>query len=307
MLKKFLPNWLTGVLVSIVLFANVIIWGTLVLLFGVLKLILPFKVVSDILHAAYRGWCKGNRLALWLGCPTIDVDIKGKVSTDGWYLLISNHMSWLDIVVLSAIDVLPAPKFFLKDELKYVPFIGTGAWAMGMPFMKRVSKAQLAKNPKLKGLDVERTKRSCRDFRNHPTTIINFVEGTRFTCQKHKKQNSPFTYLLKPKAGGIAFALEVLGEQFDALLNTSIIYQGEGDHICRNLMRGRLNVIKVEMHVQAISAEMIGDYQHDRAFRTAFQQHINELWLQKDAQLLTYHQAQQAEYLANINKEVEAP
>ena len=99
----------------------------------------------------------------------------------------------------------------------------------------------------------------------------------------------------------------MLGEQFDALLNTSIIYQGEGDHICRNLMRGRLNVIKVEMHVQAISAEMIGDYQHDRAFRTAFQQYINELWLQKDAQLLTYHQAQQAEYLANINKEVEAP
>ena len=114
MLKKFLPNWLTGVLVSIVLFANVIIWGTLVLLFGVLKLLLPFKVVSDILHLAYRGWCKGNRFALWLGCPVIEIDIKGKVTTDGWYLLISNHMSWLDIVVLSAIDVLPAPKFFLK-------------------------------------------------------------------------------------------------------------------------------------------------------------------------------------------------
>lgn len=307
MLKKFLPNWLTGLLVSIVLFANVILWGTLVLLFGVLKLILPFNIISHILHGAYRGWCKGNRFALWLGCPNIEINIKGNVNRDSWYLLISNHMSWLDIVVLSAIDVLPAPKFFLKDELKYVPFIGTGAWAMGMPFMKRVSKSQLAKNPKLKGLDVERTKRSCRDFRNHPTTIINFVEGTRFTPQKHTKQSSPFSYLLKPKAGGIAFALEVLGEQFDALLNTSIIYQGEGSHICRNLMRGRLALIKVDIHVQAISAEMIGDYQHDREFRTAFQQRINEIWLQKDAQLFNYYQAKQGSLVANISKEVEAP
>ena len=170
---------------------------------------------------------KGIVLLLWLGCPNIEINIKGNVNRDSWYLLISNHMSWLDIVVLSAIDVLPAPKFFLKDELKYVPFIGTGAWAMGMPFMKRV-KAQLAKNPKLKGLDVERTKRSCRDFRNHPTTIINFVEGTRFTPQKHTKAEQSVYLFFKPKAGGIAFALEVLGEQFDALLNTSIIYQGEG-------------------------------------------------------------------------------
>ncbi|MCF7501905.1 acetyltransferase [Pseudoalteromonas sp. L1] len=307
MLKKFLPNWLTGLLVSIVLFANVILWGTLVLLLGVLKLVLPFKVVSHTLHLAYKGWCNGNRLALWLGCPSIEVNIQGSLNRKGWYLLISNHMSWLDIVVLSAIDALPAPKFFLKDELKYVPFIGTGAWAMGMPFMKRVSKSQLAKNPKLKGLDVERTKRSCRDFRNHPTTIINFVEGTRFTTQKHHRQNSPFTHLLKPKAGGIAFALEVLGEQFDALLNTSIIYQGEGEHICRNLIRGRLDAIKVDMQVQAIAAQMIGDYQHDRDFRTSFQQHINDLWLQKDAQLISYHQTQQDNYMATMNEEVETP
>ncbi|WP_404342115.1 acetyltransferase [Pseudoalteromonas mariniglutinosa] len=307
MLKQRLPNWLNGVIVALVLFSNVTLWGIIVLVLALLKLLLPFSLLSHLLHAAYFGWCQGNRLALWLGCADININITGTVNRQGWYLLISNHMSWLDIVVLSAIDVLPAPKFFLKDELKYVPFIGSGAWAMGMPFMKRVSKAQLAKNPQLKGLDVARTKRSCRDFHNHPTTIINFVEGTRFTPVKHNAQRSPFTYLLKPKAGGIAFALEVLGEQFDALLNTSIVYQGQGDHICANLLRGRLDSINVDLQVQAIRPEMIGNYQHDQEFRLFFQQYVNDLWQQKDHHLAAYHQAQQTAYVAVTSKEIEAP
>jgi len=306
MLKKWLPNWLNGLIVGCVLFANLIIFGALVLTLGLVKLVLPIPIVSKLLHSAYKGWCKGNRLGLWLGCNDIKVNISGEVNANSWYLLISNHISWLDIAVLSSLDALPAPKFFLKDELKYVPFIGTGAWAMGMPFMKRVTKAQLAKNPNLKGLDVERTKRSCRNFRHHPTTIVNFVEGTRFTAQKHQHQQSPFQNLLKPKAGGTAFALEVLNEQFDAMLNTSLVYSGRSDHVCRNILKGELESINITIEVMPINTQMIGSYQTDQAFRTEFQQYLNNLWTIKDKQLSAIH-IQQASTELTPSKEIEIP
>ena len=306
MLKKWLPNWLNGLIVGCVLFANLIIFGALVLTLGLIKLVLPIPVVSKLLHGAYKGWCKGNRLGLWLGCNDIKVNISGEVNANSWYLLISNHISWLDIAVLSSLNALPAPKFFLKDELKYVPFIGTGAWAMGMPFMKRVTKAQLAKNPNLKGLDVERTKRSCRNFRHHPTTIVNFVEGTRFTAQKHQHQQSPFQHLLKPKAGGTAFALEVLNEQFDAMLNTSLVYSGRSDHVCRNILKGELESIHITIEVMPINTQMIGSYQTDKAFRGQFQQYLNNLWTVKDKQLSAIH-IQQASTELTPSKEIEIP
>jgi hypothetical protein len=50
---------------------------------------------------------------------------------------------------------------------------------------------------------------------------MNFVEGTRFTPAKHAAQQSPYKHLLKPKAGGLALALHVLGDRFDSLLDVT--------------------------------------------------------------------------------------
>lgn len=288
MLKHVLPNWFVGLFASVLLFANTVLWGLLILLFGLLKLVLNVRMVTLLLNWSYRNWCQGNAMALNLGCERIEVNIGDNVSNQGWYLLISNHLSWLDIVVLSALGKLPAPKFFLKDELKYVPIIGSGAWALGMPFMKRATKAQIAKNPKLKGMDVARTKASCIAFKDSPTTIINFVEGTRFTKTKHVKQGSPFRHLLKPKAGGVAFALEVLSEQLDGLLNTSLIYDTPDSHIFRSFMLGRLKGIVVDIELHDMKTIPQGNYQEDKAYRIEFQQFMNTLWQEKDAKIGSY-------------------
>lgn len=281
MLKRFLPHWLVGLITTKIALANTIFFGVIVTLLGIIKLLLPIKPIRWLLHKAYKGWCAGNRLALKLNCQQVMV-CNEKISPDAWYLLIANHLSWLDIVVLSAIADLPAPKFFLKDELKYVPFIGSGAWALDMPFMKRASKQQLKKNPKLKGLDVQRTKKSCQHFKLQPSCIINFVEGTRFTAEKHAKQQSPFNHLLKPKACGIAFALGVLGDQFDAILDTTLVYHSQTSHVCRDFIFGRLHCINVNVLVKSIAPELLGDYQHNQAFRAQFQQQLNDIWQQKD-------------------------
>ncbi|WP_105169351.1 acetyltransferase [Pseudoalteromonas sp. T1lg23B] len=285
MLRNVLPNWFFGLSATLILLVNTLVCGVVVFALGLVKLILPIRAVSELLHLAYGLWCQGNKLALQVGCEQINVNIPAEVKQQGWYLLVANHISWLDIVVLSANQALPAPKFFLKDELKYVPFIGTGAWAMGMPFMKRASKAQVAKNPKLKGLDVARTKHSCRNFRQHPTTVINFAEGTRFTKIKQHKQQSTFSHLLKPKAGGTAFALEVLGEQLDGLLNTTIMYQSKNEHICRSFMLGQLQSVHVDIALIDIASVPQGCYQQDKQYRVVFQNYLNTLWQNKDKQL----------------------
>lgn len=288
MLKHVLPNWFVGLVASLFLIANTVLWGTLIVLLGVIKLVISLNAITALLNWSYRNWCRGNAIALNLGCERVEVKIGENVSNQGWYLLISNHLSWLDIVVLSALGKLPAPKFFLKDELKYVPIIGSGAWALGMPFMKRATKAQIAKNPKLKGMDVARTKASCIAFKDSPTTIINFVEGTRFTKTKHAKQSSPFRHLLKPKAGGVAFALEVLSEQLDGLLNTTLVYDTPDSHIFRSFVLGRLKgiVVDIELHDMAMIPQ--GNYQEDKTYRVEFQQFMNTLWQAKDARIGSY-------------------
>ena len=88
----------------------------------------------------------------------------------------------------------------------------------------RTSKSQLKKNPKLRGKDLETTRKACEKFKEMPVSVVNFVEGTRFTVQKHARQNSPFPYLLKPKAGGVAFVMQAMGEQISKVVNVTIHY-----------------------------------------------------------------------------------
>ena len=278
-----LMQLIRGAVATAVLVLNTALWGTLIFLLGLVKLLVPLALVSHALHGFYKCWCRGNYFALKLSGVQFSTDITPQVNAQGWYLLVANHISWLDIIVLTAIDALPAPKFFLKDELKYVPLIGSGAWALGMPFMKRASKAQIAKNPKLKGMDVARTQKSCKNFKHHPTTVINFAEGTRFTEHKQQRQNSPFKHLLKPKAGGTAFALQVLVEQLDGLINATLIYHGGNKKIFQSFMLGKLASIDVKLDYVPLALVPQGDYQLDKTYRVTFQQYLNTQWHSKDS------------------------
>jgi 1-acyl-sn-glycerol-3-phosphate acyltransferase len=163
-------------------------------------------------------------------------------------------------------------------------------WALGFPFMKRYTKAYLEKHPERKGKDLETTRRICARFRHQPTGIFNFVEGTRFTPAKHAQQQSPFRYLLKPKAGGIAFVLDAMGEQLTSIVNVTIHYP-EGRPGYWDLLCGQVHEIVAHFEEVAIPAEFIGkSYDQDLEYRQAFQRWINELWVEKDALLEQLHQ-----------------
>ena len=294
---SFLPGWLL-LPFSFSLFAlNLALWGILVTPLGIIKLLLPFKAVHRFTGLAgkgcYRGWTIGNTLLINL-FNKVDWQITGaqELEQQSWYLLISNHRSWLDIPVVSTVAHrrIPEPKFFLKDELKWLPFLGTGCWALDMPFMKRYSAAQLAKRPELKGKDIATTRKSCEKFKTVPTTIINFVEGTRFTEQKRVQKRSPFHYLLPPKAGGIAFTLASMGEQFNAILDFTLLYPDNPQHTSIDMLMGKLKRVVVQVEVLPVDQQVIGDYFNDEQFRERFQLWLNQRWQHKEQLIQQYHE-----------------
>ncbi|HSL62549.1 MAG TPA: acetyltransferase, partial [Desulfotignum sp.] len=207
---SFLPTGLKGVLSFMAYLVNTILLTVPLILLSLLKFVFPFHPVVVILDRALMGiaglWIRINAVTTDLFCRT-DWDIRGldKLNPSEWYLVMSNHQSWVDILVLQKTlhRKIPMLKFFLKKELIWVPFLGLAWWALDFPFMKRYSKEFLAKYPHLKGKDLESTKKACQKFRHTPVSIMNFVEGTRYTPQKAK--HSAFSHLLTPKAGGIAF------------------------------------------------------------------------------------------------------
>lgn len=77
-------------------------------------------------------WCEGLALLLHLN-PRLKWDVQGLegLNKKNWYLLISNHHSWADIVVLCVLfrKHIPMNKYFLKQQLAWVPFIGLACWA----------------------------------------------------------------------------------------------------------------------------------------------------------------------------------
>jgi 1-acyl-sn-glycerol-3-phosphate acyltransferase len=210
----------------------------------------------------------------------------------------------MDIVLIMSLSVgrFPPPKFFLKKELIWVPFIGLGAWALDMPFMQRYSKQFLQKNPHLKGKDIEATRRSCEKFRTTPTTVVNFVEGSRCTPEKQKEKNSPFRHLLPAKAGGISFTLAAMGEQFTHVLDTTIAYPGHSSNVMLDLLMGRLRRVVINVRAEEISPNLIGDYMNDKIYRQHIQAWLNDTWQAKDDTLDTIKTAANMDSTSQRNR-----
>jgi 1-acyl-sn-glycerol-3-phosphate acyltransferase len=225
----------------------------------------------------------------------VDWRLEGLEQLDprGWYLITANHQSWVDIFVLQRTlkGRTPFLKFFLKQQLIYVPIVGLACWALDFPFMRRYSRTYLEKHPEKQGQDQAATRKACERFSLVPTAVMNFLEGTRFTPAKHGRQQSPYKYLLKPKAGGIAMTMNAMGEKFNALLDITIFYPA-GIPTMWDFLCGRVERIVVQVKEIPIPAELtVGDYNADPDMRAKTQNWLNGLWLEKDRQLARLSQA----------------
>ncbi|KZZ13197.1 acyltransferase, partial [Oleiphilus sp. HI0080] len=206
------------------------------------------------------------------------------LSKDEWYLVNCNHQSWADIPVVQKVfnRKIPMLKFFLKQELIWVPLLGLCWWALDFPFMKRSTPEQIKKNPALAGKDLEVTRQACEKFKYTPVSVFNFMEGTRLTPKKHAKQGSPFEHLLKPKAGGAAFVLGSMGDVMHTMLDVTVLYPNSPTNIW-DMFCGKVSTVVVDVRKVEIPQEFLGkDYTTDAQFKAEFQEWVNELWIHKD-------------------------
>ena len=222
--------------------------------------------------AVNNGWIAAVSSAPW--------DVQGLTGLHrrGWYLVSPNHQSWVDILVLQRVfhGQIPFLKFFLKKELIWVPVIGLAWWALDFPFMAR-GRGKGAGHG-----DLAATRVACEKFKRIPTTVINFVEGTRFTAAKHAAQKSPYRHLLRPKVGGLGVALATMGEVFEALLDVTLVYPGGAPRFW-DLLSGRLGPVIVRVQQRPIPAELLGgDPVADRALRQRIAEWVDLQWQEKD-------------------------
>ncbi|AHB97837.1 acyltransferase [Francisella orientalis] len=287
-----------GLFSLVCLMSTAIIAFIPVFIFSLVKLLIPIKSIRYLCTSAVQ-----YSVSLWVSfviliakffSPTkIEIEQNKELDKSGSYLIICNHKSWLDTFVLMMIfhKKIAFPKFFMKFQVFFIPVLGLIAWALEFPAMKRYKKEYLKKHPEKKGEDLKKTVEYCKKLSSRPTTIVNFVEGTRYTSQKALK--SAYKNLLNPKAGGIAVILKSLSDRMVGVLNTTIVYDNPKQTLWDYMIR-KTKKIKVKVDFIPISEVPMGDYFTSETDKEYFQVWLNKLWqtndeyISKDAKKITY-------------------
>ena len=287
----FLPGPVLGILSSLLVTVSTVLHVGLLLAVAIVKFIIPIRIwrqlCSRFLTAIAYDWVACNNLFMKITTRAKwSIDGLEGLDPKGWYLVISNHQSNLDIVVLQKIlhARIPFLKFFIKSQLIWVPLLGLAWWALDFPFMKRYSKEFLKRHPHLQGKDLEATKKACEKFKLDPISIVNFIEGTRFTPEKAKRQNSPFKHLLKTKAGGLGYVMSAMGMRLNKVVDVTIVYP-QGKNSLWDFFCNRVNEINVSVRVIPLEESLIGNYVDDEKYRSYFQGWLNNLWKEKDIKI----------------------
>jgi len=284
-----LPAPLVGAIAATLYLISIVFFAVAILVIAAINLI-PFKPLNRLCawllyQQIIPWWTSANKLIMWLTTRTVwDVQGNGGLHQDKWYLLMSNHQTWLDILVLYQVFSRKTPmlKFFMKQELLWtLPVGGLACWVLGYPFLRRHSKDYLKKHPEKKGKDIESIVKACHKLKERPSAVLNYLEGGRFTSEKHQKQNSPFKHLLKPRTGGFAFVLNELGEQLDYIIDVTIIYPDKNISFW-DFMCGRVGKIIVRYELIPVDEQWLGNYVTDKEYRKKLHRNLTALWHSKD-------------------------
>lgn len=280
----------TGVIAANSFGGSIPLW-----LMGVGKVITGASIADKAVIKIATHWISSNSALIDNMLPRKDwrITLPDDIHTNGKYLLVSNHQSWVDTSIVQYIGEkrLPLTRFFTKFELIYIPIVGQAFYFLDFPMMRRHSKEAVAKNPALKGKDIEEAKRACALLKDKPFTLLNYLEGTRFTKAKQAQQKSPYTHLLKPRAGGLSLAISALGEDIDGILDMTIVYP-DGVPSYGDLWKGNIKRLGVDLRYIDIPDALFesikqGGYEDDDDTKAQMFNWVEQIWRQKDERITT--------------------
>jgi len=288
---KVIKSNLVGLITFLLILVELIIgFGTLAII-NIPRAVIPLKsfklFLAKISNKIGDLTVYGLKLIMLLmHGNNIQVINNEKYDMNKWYMAMSNHQSWADIFVLLTVanKKIPLLKFFMKKELWWIPFVFLANKTLNMPFVNRHSKKAIEKNPSLRTKDYENTLKSCKRFLRAPSTIFSYAEGTRFTSEKHKAQNSRYKNLLQPKIGGMATALSAMPE-IDTLINFSVVYKSK-KRGAWSFLNGEMKDVKVFIKSYKIPENLKNrNYGSDHLYRDEFKEWIEEIWDEKDRKI----------------------
>ena len=280
----------TGVIAANSFGGSIPLW-----LMGVGKVITGASIADKAVIKIATHWISSNSALIDNMLPSKDwrINLPDDIHINGKYLLVSNHQSWVDTSIVQYIGEkrLPLTRFFTKFELIYIPIVGQAFYFLDFPMMRRHSKEAIAKNPALKGKDIEEAKRACALLKDKPFTLLNYLEGTRFTKAKQAQQKSPYTHLLKPRAGGLSLAISALGEDIDGILDMTIVYP-DGVPSYGDLWKGNIKRLGVDLRYIDIPDTLFesikqGGYENDEDTKAQMFDWVEQVWRQKDERIST--------------------
>ena len=132
-------------------------------------------------------------------------------------IVVSNHRSWFDILVIQEVITGRGPilKFLIKRELVYVPVVGWICLALDFPRLNR------GRDEAGREKDFASVAAAASRVNETPCALMNFAEGTRFTIAKRDRLGSDYDHLLNPKTGGFRIMLGALSAD---ILDITLVY-----------------------------------------------------------------------------------
>jgi 1-acyl-sn-glycerol-3-phosphate acyltransferase len=118
----------------------------------------------DGAYAVCRAYCRVVFVCLRVICG-LRVEVRGEVPA-GEVLVAAKHQSFLDILIL--FEALPRPKFIMKKELRWAPFLGLYALRIGSTPVARGQRSRAMKDM------VEHAGR-----KGEPRQLVIYPQGTR--------------------------------------------------------------------------------------------------------------------------------
>lgn len=135
-------------------------------MFVIASVLLPFSMVSR--DWAFRTIHTYTRLVRWLAVVMVGLrsEIRG-IPPEGEVIIASKHQSFFDIILI--VSAVPRPKFIMKKELTWTPFVGFYAKRIGCVAVDRGKR----------GAAVKKMVEDVKAGHAHPGQLIIFPQGTR--------------------------------------------------------------------------------------------------------------------------------
>ena len=241
--------------------------------------------INKVTKSLYFLWININELLITrLLRIQIDIPQINQMSENNWYILTSNHQSFFDIILVQIFCKRHKlyNKFFMKESLIYLPFIGISCWGLDFVFIKRFSKKDLKRNPEKIAKQHNYILQKCELYKTYPCTIVNFIEGTRYT--KNKAAKSSYKNILGPQPMGLSLLMTTMQPKIKQVLDISIVYPDRVDNFFDLFFQSNHKIL-LSCNIIDVDHSHAGDYRNDKNYRASFNKWLKEIWRSKDQKI----------------------